>query len=146
MVNQALPFKVLIVDPCKSIRGLTITVLRKLGFTEFFEANNYVTALEIFDKKSINIVITEYITGEFDLFSFMESIQKHTDEIQKTVILMTSNVDTELVAKVAQYGIRGVVVKPFTPIQMQTVLTKALKKWITIKHGRKSFLFLLFIL
>lgn len=144
MSSQSEPMRVLIVDPCKSIRGLTISVLRRLGFSEFFESNNYVNAFEILVRKPINIVVTEVITGDYDLFSFMDSINNHPEIEKKTVILMTSNVDTELVAKAAQYGVRGVIVKPFTPNQMQTVLAKAIKKWKTFNFSRKGFLFLLF--
>lgn len=106
--------KILIVDDFSTMRRIIKNLLRDLGFTNTFEADDGTTALPMLKNGSFDFLITDWnmpgMSG-IDLLSYVRA----DDRIKHLPVLMvTAEAKREQIIKAAQAGVNGYVIKPFT--------------------------------
>lgn len=106
--------KILIVDDFSTMRRIIKNLLRDLGFTNTYEADDGTTALPILKNGSFDFLITDWnmpgMSG-IDLLSYVRA----DDRIKHLpVLIVTAEAKREQIIKAAQAGVNGYVIKPFT--------------------------------
>ncbi|WP_161781313.1 chemotaxis response regulator CheY [Pseudomonas sp. Ant30-3] len=106
--------KILIVDDFSTMRRIIKNLLRDLGFTNTYEADDGTTALPMLQNGSFDFLITDWnmpgMSG-IDLLSYVRA----DDRIKHLPVLMvTAEAKREQIIKAAQAGVNGYVIKPFT--------------------------------
>ncbi|OOL34708.1 response regulator [Pseudomonas sp. FSL W5-0299] len=106
--------KILIVDDFSTMRRIIKNLLRDLGFTNTYEADDGTTALPMLKNGSFDFLITDWnmpgMSG-IDLLSYVRA----DDRIKHLpVLIVTAEAKREQIIKAAQAGVNGYVIKPFT--------------------------------
>lgn len=106
--------KILIVDDFSTMRRIIKNLLRDLGFTNTYEADDGTTALPMLKNGSFDFLITDWnmpgMSG-IDLLSYVRA----DDRIKHLpVLIVTAEAKREQIIKAAQAGVNDYVIKPFT--------------------------------
>ena len=106
--------KILIVDDFSTMRRIIKNMLRDLGFTNTYEADDGTTALPMLKNGSFDFLVTDWnmpgMSG-IDLLSYVRA----DDRIKHLpVLIVTAEAKREQIIKAAQAGVNGYVIKPFT--------------------------------
>jgi two-component system chemotaxis response regulator CheY len=120
--------KILIVDDFSTMRRIIKNMLRDLGFTNTYEADDGTTALPMLQNGSFDFLITDWnmpgMSG-IDLLSYVRA----DDHIKHLPILMvTAEAKREQIIKAARAGVNGYVIKPFTAQVLKGKIEKILER------------------
>ncbi|AWG42918.1 response regulator [Candidatus Borreliella tachyglossi] len=113
--------KALIVDDSIFMRKKLIKILKKLGFKEFFEAEDGTQAIQEFEKQDEFDLITLDITMMgMDGMTALEKIKEVNNKLSRKVnILMVTAVGKqELMTRALELGAKGYIIKPFREDQI----------------------------
>ena len=83
-------FNVLVVEDDKNLKKLMVTYLKRNNYT-VFEANNGIHALDIIDKQYIDLVISDVMMPEMDVFELLNELRTSNYEIP--IMLITAKGD-----------------------------------------------------
>ncbi len=120
MKNSAKSVKILLVDDEEELRMMLADYLESIGH-EVFHADNGKSALEIFEKQEIDIVITDVrmpVMSGIDLLKSVKSISPSTPVITMSGYLPTPNQEQTIKNKSEAY-----LKKPFTLRHLQETIT-----------------------
>ncbi len=120
---------ILIVDKSASTKRSLIKVLVDLGAqrNQIHAVNHYDEAMEVFEEKKPQLVISDYYIGGSSGFVFFQDIKKKYPEQKKVVLtLITSNASQTVVAKAAEGDIDSYILKPYNVDTLQRILSVAI--------------------
>ncbi|WP_177429834.1 chemotaxis response regulator CheY [Pseudomonas sp. SWI44] len=120
--------KILIVDDFSTMRRILKNLLRDLGFTNIFEADDGMSALPMLKKGSFDFLITDWnmpgMSG-IDLLNFVRA----DDRIKHLpVLIVTAEAKREQIIKAAEAGVNGYVIKPFTAQVLKVKIEKIFER------------------
>lgn len=119
---------VLIVDDFPGMRDLIKGILKHMGFSNFFEAEDGAIALDIIKKEKIDLIISDWIMPNMSGLDLLKAI-KGTEKLMDTpFIIVTADGSKENVLAAIEAGVSNYIVKPFTPETLQDKVQAALKQ------------------
>jgi len=113
----------LIVDDEASIRGLCAKALRDYNV---FEADSCEAALRVYEKESIDLVLTDVMMPGGTGLDLLRQI-KHVDPAA-VIVIMTGFVEKEIILGALKEGADDFINKPINLLQLKTSVEKALAK------------------
>ena len=106
--------KILIVDDFSTMRRIIKNLLKELGFSNTFEADDGNTALPLLKSGDFDFLMTDWnmpgMTG-IDLLKAVRADERLKD---LPVLMVTAEAKKEQIFEAARSGVNGYVVKPFT--------------------------------
>ncbi len=115
---------VLLVDDSSTMRKIIGRSLRQAGisFDEIFEAADGLEALEILEKESVTIVLSDINMPNMDGISFLrEKSQRDAIKDIPTFMISTETGD-DIIGEAKSLGALGAIKKPFTPDMVNDIL------------------------
>ena len=119
---------VMIVDDSSVMRKIVERSLRqaaKQGIDEVLEAGDGGEAIEKLSGKSVNVIFSDINMPNVNGLDFLRKLQE-TPHSGLPVIMVTTEGGEKTVMEAIELGAKGFIRKPFTPVQMETALEKAL--------------------
>ncbi|EXF95623.1 chemotaxis protein CheY [Pseudomonas fluorescens HK44] len=106
--------KILIADDFSTMRRIIKNLLRDIGFTNTFEADDGTSALPMLQKGSFDFLITDWNMPGMSGIDLLMYVRADDRIRQLPVLMVTAEAKREQVIKAAQAGVNGYVIKPFT--------------------------------
>lgn len=116
--------KVLIVDDFSTMRRIIKNLLRDLGFTNTFEADDGATALPMLKDGDFEFVVTDWNMPIMQGIDLLKAIRKDPKLKHLPVLMVTAEAKREQIIEAAQAGVNGYIVKPFTAGTLKEKLDK----------------------
>ncbi|BDU62775.1 response regulator [Candidatus Borrelia fainii] len=119
--------KALIVDDSIFMRKNLIKILKKLGFDEFFEAEDGIQAIKEFEKQEkIHLITLDITMMNMDGITALEKINEVNKKLERkmNVLMVTALGKQELIAKALELGAKGYITKPFKEEQIAEQIKK----------------------
>lgn len=120
--------KVLIVDDFSTMRRIIKNLLRDLGFTNTFEADDGHTALPMLKGGDFEFVVTDWNMPIMQGIDLLKEIRKDPDLKHLPVLMVTAEAKREQIVEAAQAGVNGYIVKPFTAGTLKEKLDKVFER------------------
>ena len=120
--------KVLIVDDFSTMRRIIKNLLRDLGFTNTFEADDGSTALPMLRDGDFEFVVTDWNMPIMQGIDLLKEIRKDPKLKHLPVLMVTAEAKREQIIEAAQAGVNGYIVKPFTAITLKEKLDKVFER------------------
>lgn len=120
--------KVLIVDDFSTMRRIIKNLLRDLGFTNTFEADDGNTALPLLKGGDFEFVVTDWNMPIMQGIDLLKEIRKDDKLKHLPVLMVTAEAKREQIIEAAQAGVNGYIVKPFTAGTLKTKLDKIFER------------------
>ena len=86
---------------------------------EIIGASSGTEALEILEKREINLILLDVVTPEMDGFEMLSKIK---EKYKIPVVFMTSNKNIETIRKAAELGVEDYLTKPFLPLALKEIM------------------------
>ena len=106
--------KILIVDDFSTMRRIIKNLLRELGFTNTYEADDGTTALPMLKKGGFDYLITDWNMPGMTGIELLRAVRADPDLATLPVLMVTAEAKREQIIAAAQAGVNGYIVKPFT--------------------------------
>ncbi|UPA16405.1 response regulator [Borrelia coriaceae] len=113
--------KALIVDDSIFMRKNLIKILKKLGFNEFYEAEDGIQAVKEFEKHAkIDLITLDITMIGMDGITALEKINEVNKNLARkiNVLMVTALGKHDLIAKALELGAKGYITKPFSEEQI----------------------------
>lgn len=120
--------KVLIVDDFSTMRRIIKNLLRDLGFTNTFEADDGNTALPMLKDGNFEFVVTDWNMPIMQGIDLLKEIRKDPKLKHLPVLMVTAEAKREQIIEAAQAGVNGYIVKPFTAGTLKEKLDKVFER------------------
>ena len=120
--------KVLIVDDFSTMRRIIKNLLRDLGFTNTYEADDGNTALPMLKNGDFEFVVTDWNMPIMQGIDLLKEIRKDPNLKHLPVLMVTAEAKREQIIEAAQAGVNGYIVKPFTAITLKEKLDKVFER------------------
>lgn len=120
--------KVLIVDDFSTMRRIIKNLLRDLGFTNTFEADDGNTALPMLKEGDFEFVVTDWNMPIMQGIDLLKEIRKDPALKHLPVLMVTAEAKREQIIEAAQAGVNGYIVKPFTAGTLKEKLDKVFER------------------
>ncbi len=120
--------KVLIVDDFSTMRRIIKNLLRDLGFTNTFEADDGNTALPMLKEGGFEFVVTDWNMPIMQGIDLLKEIRKDPKLKHLPVLMVTAEAKREQIIEAAQAGVNGYIVKPFTAGTLKEKLDKVFER------------------
>ncbi|MGA1940077.1 response regulator transcription factor [Arcobacter sp. YIC-310] len=131
MRNITTFLNVLIVEDDLEIQSNLFEALN-LIFNKVYIANNGLKALEIHDKKDIDIIISDYVMPQMDAYEFINILRQKQDDTP--VIILSSFMDIEKLQKCIPLNLIHFLEKPVAFDRLIEQIDVAIKKMKTISY------------
>ena len=106
--------KILIVDDFSTMRRIIKNMLRDLGFTNTYEADDGTTALPMLKNGSFDFLVTDWNMPGMSGIDLLSCVRADDRIKHLPVLMVTAEAKREQIIKAAQAGVNGYVIKPFT--------------------------------
>lgn len=113
-VNLNKNMKILIVDDFSTMRRIIKNLLRDIGFTNTFEADDGTSALPMLKNGSFDFLITDWNMPGMSGIDLLNYVRADDHLKHLPVLMVTAEAKREQIIKAAQAGVNGYVIKPFT--------------------------------
>lgn len=116
--------KILIVDDFATMRRIIKNLLRDLGFSNTFEADDGTTALPMLNSSNYDFVITDWNMPGMSGFDLLKHIRADARLKDMPVLMVTAESKRDQIVAAAQAGVNGYIVKPFTAAVLKEKIEK----------------------
>ena len=120
--------KILIVDDFSTMRRIIKNLLRDLGFTNTFEADDGNTALPMLKDGDFEFVVTDWNMPVMQGIDLLKEIRKDPELKHLPVLMVTAEAKRDQIIEAAQAGVNGYIVKPFTAGTLKEKLDKVFER------------------
>ncbi|KAH8145589.1 uncharacterized protein LAJ45_10390 [Morchella importuna] len=127
-LGQKMPLRILVAEDNKINRKLLINMLKKLGYTEIYEACDGVEAVQIMDvprERPIDLILMDLWMPRMDGYEAATKIlamPQYADDI--IVLAVSADATTEALEKTSRIGMKGFMTKPFKLVDLERLLTE----------------------
>jgi len=116
--------KILVVDDFSTMRRIVKNLLKELGFTNVFEAEDGVDALNKLRGEKFDFVVSDWNMPNMTGIELLRAIRGDATLKHLPVLMVTAEAKRENIIEAAQAGASGYVVKPFTAATLDEKLKK----------------------
>jgi two-component system chemotaxis response regulator CheY len=120
--------KILIVDDFSTMRRIIKNLLRDLGFTNTYEADDGNTALPMLKEGGFEFVVTDWNMPIMQGIDLLKEIRKDPELKHLPVLMVTAEAKRDQIIEAAQAGVNGYIVKPFTAGTLKEKLDKVFER------------------
>lgn len=106
--------KILIVDDFSTMRRIIKNLLRDLGFTNTFEADDGTTALPQLKDGQFDFLVTDWNMPGMTGIDLLKKVRQDEQLASLPVLMVTAEAKRDQIVEAAKAGVNGYVVKPFT--------------------------------
>jgi two-component system chemotaxis response regulator CheY len=127
---MAVELNFLVVDDFSTMRRIVSGLLRDLGYSKIYEAEDGAAALKILQSNEVRVdfVVTDWNMPVMDGLTLLQSIRSIDGLSQLPVLMVTAEAKKENIIAAAQAGADGYIVKPFNAGTLKEKLDKILSK------------------
>lgn len=125
---QYLKLKCLVVDDEASMRKTVSNMLSKIGFTSIVTAENGRRALDTIKANPIDMVIADVNMPEMTGVELFKTVREDRNFDHIIFIFVTAEATRQTVARAAEDGGEGYIIKPFVMGTLEDKIAKALEK------------------
>ncbi len=120
---------VLLVDDSSTMRKIVGRSLRQAGieFDNIFEAADGLLALEVLEKESVDIVLSDINMPNMDGIAFLREKANRPNMKDIPVFMISTETGEDIIGEAKSLGAVGAIKKPFTPDMVNEVLGPFLK-------------------
>lgn len=120
---------VLLVDDSSTMRKIVGRSLRQAGieFDNIFEAADGLQALEVLEKESVDIVLSDINMPNMDGISFLREKANRPNIKDIPVFMISTETGDDIIGEAKSLGAVGAIKKPFTADMVNEVLGPFLK-------------------
>ncbi len=115
--------KILTVDDSRTMRDMLRLALTGAGFN-VVQAVDGVDGLDVLDRESPDLVITDINMPKMDGFGFIEGARKKDRFRVLPILVLTTESDPDKKMRAKRAGATGWIVKPFDPIKLVDVIRR----------------------
>jgi two-component system chemotaxis response regulator CheY len=116
--------KFLVVDDFSTMRRIVRNLLKELGFSNVYEAEDGVDALKKLRADKFDFVVSDWNMPNMTGIELLREIRKDEALKHLPVLMVTAEAKKENIIEAAQAGASGYVVKPFTSVTLDEKLKK----------------------
>ena len=126
-------YRIMIVDDSSTIRDIIekVFIIAKIPVREFIECNNGKEALNILNKKWIDLVITDLSMPVMDGYSLIKEIRSRREFNALPVIVVSTQGSEKQKEELKTMGVVDILQKPFFPEQIRDSITRSLGRGIS---------------
>lgn len=117
--------KILTVDDSATVRKLIQFSLQSKGF-QTIPAEDGLAALEVLKKETVDAIVLDINMPRMNGLEFLQRIKSDASYADIPVVVVSTESQDEDKEKAFALGAAKYIVKPFTPSQLQTLLTEVL--------------------
>jgi two-component system chemotaxis response regulator CheY len=120
---------ILLVDDSSTMRKIVGRSLRQAGldFDNIFEAADGLLALEVLEKESVDIVLSDINMPNMDGISFLREKANRPNMKDIPVFMISTETGEDIIGEAKSLGAKGAIKKPFTPDMVNEILGPFLK-------------------
>jgi two-component system chemotaxis response regulator CheY len=116
--------KFLVVDDFSTMRRIVRNLLKELGFSNVYEAEDGVDALKKLRADKFDFVVSDWNMPNMTGIELLREIRKDEALKHLPVLMVTAEAKKENIIEAAQAGASGYVVKPITSVTLDEKLKK----------------------
>jgi two-component system chemotaxis response regulator CheY len=120
--------KILIVDDFSTMRRIIKNLLRDLGFSNTYEADDGVTALPMLKNGDFDFLVTDWNMPGMSGIDLLRAVRADEKLRSMPVLMVTAEAKRDQIIEAAQAGVNGYVVKPFTAQALQEKIAKIFER------------------
>lgn len=117
----------LVVEDMDVMRKILVEQLRKMGFSQVYQAENGRRALELLEELPIDIVLMDWNMPNGGGADLLKAIRKQAKWQYLPVMLVTANTHRNMIQEAIKYGVVDIIAKPFTTKTLQDRVLQALR-------------------
>lgn len=120
--------KIILADDARTMRKIEINILKSLGYTHIYEADDGLAAKKILQsQKNISLIISDWNMPKMDGLEFLKWVRTKSKKFREIPFIIASahtDADQEKIAN--DLNVSAIVSKPFTKDELQEKVTQAL--------------------
>jgi two-component system chemotaxis response regulator CheY len=117
--------KILVVDDFPTMRRITRTLLKQLGFANVIEAEDGKQALEMLGRDaSIDFIVSDWNMPNMTGLELLHAVRADEKLKKKPFLMVTAEAEQENIMAAVKAGVSNYIVKPFTAQVLQDKLNK----------------------
>ncbi len=120
--------KILVVDDFSTMRRIVKNLLRDLGFTNTFEADDGKTALPMLQSGGFDFLVTDWNMPGMTGIDLLKAVRSDPKLVNLPVLMVTAEAKREQIILAAQTGVNGYVIKPFTAATLKEKIEKIFER------------------
>ncbi len=120
--------KILVVDDFSTMRRIVRNLLRDLGFTNTFEADDGKTALPMLKEGNYDFLVTDWNMPGMTGIDLLKAVRADPKLVNLPVLMVTAEAKREQIILAAQTGVNGYVIKPFTAATLKEKIEKIFER------------------
>jgi two-component system chemotaxis response regulator CheY len=120
--------KILVVDDFSTMRRIVRNLLRDLGFTNTFEADDGKTALPMLKEGNYDFLVTDWNMPGMTGIDLLKAVRADPKLVNLPVLMVTAEAKREQIILAAQTGVNGYVIKPFTAATLREKIEKIFER------------------
>lgn len=118
--------KILIAEDSTTMRSLIVSTINAAGDYETFEAANGFEALRLLPREKVDLIITDINMPDINGLELVSFIRSNENYKQTPLIIISTEGSERDREKGLALGANAYLVKPFAPVQLQTLIHKFL--------------------
>lgn len=120
--------KILVVDDFPAMRRIIKNLLRDLGFTNTYEADDGNTALPMLKTGNFDFLVSDWNMPKMTGLDLLKAVRADESLNKLPVLMVTAESKREQIEEAAEAGVNGYVVKPFTAGTLDEKITKIFER------------------
>lgn len=121
-----MPQKILVIDDEPMIQRMLSVMLQHLGY-EVIQASGGRQALDILGQQQVDLVTCDLMMPEFSGMDFLRTVRADTNLANLPVVIITA-AGSHTIDPIIQAGASAIIYKPFRKTELESMLTRVLKK------------------
>jgi len=116
--------KILLVDDFSTMRRIIKNLLRQLGYSNIFEADDGTTALAKLKEEKFDFVISDWNMPKMEGIELLKAVRADENLKDISFLMVTAEAEKERVVEAVKAGVNNYVVKPFTAETLREKIDK----------------------
>ncbi len=125
MTTERKALRALIVEDFRTMRKVMVRILDDLNIT-CLEAGNGIEALEVLERETVDVVLSDLVMPEMDGFELCEEVRRRPNLRHIPFIVTSTHRDAQYVIRALRVGADDYVCKPFTAQLVERVVERAI--------------------